>query len=64
MSKEKSLKPIAAALGTTFAVSLLAGPVAGATENPFALTELPGGYKIAADDAEGACGEGTCGESQ
>ena len=62
MSKKTSLKPIAAALGTTFAVSLAASPLVKANENPFTMTELSnGGYMVA--DAEGKCGEGKCGES-
>lgn len=66
MSKKVSLKPVAAALGTTFAVSLAISPLANAAENPFNMTELSnGGYMI----AEGNCGEkkeaeGKCGESK
>jgi uncharacterized low-complexity protein len=65
-----TLKPIAAAIGTTFAVSLALSPVAGAAENPFALTELSGGYMVADSHAEGSCGEnkaegeGKCGEKK
>ena len=67
MSKKTSLNPVAAALGTTFAVSLAVSPLVKATENPFTMTELSnGGYMVAA--AEGKCGEdkgteGKCGES-
>jgi len=65
MSNRKSLKPIAAALGTTFAVSLLSMPIANAEENPFNATQLSnGGYMIAGDKAEGKCGEGKCGEGK
>ncbi len=56
MSKKNSLKPISAILGTAFAVSLAASPIAGAAENPFGMTELSSGYMVA--DAEGKCGEG------
>ena len=67
MSKKTTLKPIAAALGTTFAVSLTLSPIANAAENPFSMTELSqGGYMVA--DAhgggEGKCGEGKCGEDK
>jgi uncharacterized low-complexity protein len=59
MSKKHSLKPLAAAIGTTFVVSLAGAPLAGATENPFALSEFSnGGYMLA---EEGKCGEGKCG---
>jgi uncharacterized low-complexity protein len=62
--KKLTLKPVAAALGTTFAVSLAASPVAGAADNPFALNELAGGYMVADHGAEGKCGEGKCGEGK
>jgi uncharacterized low-complexity protein len=71
MYKQNSLKPIAAALGTTFAVSLALSPVANAEQNPFSLTELAGGYMVAdAHGGEGKCGEGKgegegkCGEGK
>jgi uncharacterized low-complexity protein len=60
MSK-KTLTPIAAALGTTFVVSLAASPVVLAAENPFALNNLSSGYMVA---EEGKCGEGKCGENK
>jgi len=70
MSNNK-LKPVAAALGTTFVVSLAASPMVSAAENPFNATELSnGGYMV----AEGNCGgnkdmgmkdkEGNCGENK
>ena len=63
MSKKTSLKPIAAAIGATFVVSLAAAPiVASAAENPFAMSELSSGYMVAdAHAGEGKCGEGKCG---
>ena len=60
MSK-KTLTPIAAVLGTTFAVSLSASPITLAAENPFALNDLSSGYMVA---EEGKCGEGKCGEKE
>ena len=67
MSKKTTLKPIAAALGTTFAVSLSLSPIAIANDNPFSMTELSqGGYMVATShgDGEGKCGEGKCGEDK
>ncbi|OGT83309.1 MAG: hypothetical protein A3H91_17390 [Gammaproteobacteria bacterium RIFCSPLOWO2_02_FULL_61_13] len=58
MSRHITLRPIAAALGTTFAVSLALSPIASAEQNPFSLTELSGGYMVADSHAEGSCGEG------
>ncbi len=77
MSK-KTLKPIAAALGTTFVVSLAASPIiVQAAENPFALNDLSSGYMVAEEgkcgeekkvegkaEGEGKCGEGKCGEGK
>jgi uncharacterized low-complexity protein len=67
MSKKTMLKPIAAALGATFVVSLATSPVVTAAENPFSMNELSKGYMVA--EAEGNCGEskeaeGNCGESK
>ncbi len=64
MSKKTTLKPIVAALGTTFAVSLAASPIVNAAENPFALNELSHGYMVADHGEEGKCGEGKCGENK
>ena len=61
MSNKTKLTPIAAALGTTFAVSLMTSPVANAAENPFELNDLNSGYMQL---AEGNCGEGKCGEGE
>ncbi len=63
MLKKRTLKPVAAALGTAFAVALAASPIANAADNPFSLTEISGGYMVA-DQAEGKCGEGKCGEDK
>ncbi len=67
MSKN-TLKPIAAALGTAFAITLAAAPVANAQDNPFSANELSSGYMLA-EHHEGKCGEGKskegkCGESK
>jgi hypothetical protein len=58
---DKTLKPIAAALGTAFAVSLAASPIANATENPFQMNELSGGFMVAGE--AGKCGTICGGES-
>ena len=63
MLKKRTLKPVAAVLGTTFAVALAASPIVNAANNPFSLTEISGGYMVA-DQAEGKCGEGKCGEGK
>ncbi len=63
MLKKKTLKPVAAVLGTTFAVALAASPIVNAANNPFNLTEISSGYMVA-DQAEGKCGEGKCGEGK
>jgi len=65
MVKKYQLKPVAAALGTTFAVALAASPIANAAQNPFSVTAFDSGYMVAGD-AEGKCGgdkgaEGKCG---
>ena len=65
MSDKMTLKPIAVAIGTTFAISLAASPVVNAAENPFSVTSYESGYMV----AEGKCGdmkdtEGKCGEGK
>jgi len=64
MSDKSRLKPIAAALGTSFLVSMAASPVASAAENPFSATVLGESGYMVAGDAEGKCGEGKCGEGE
>ena len=62
MSKQtKMIKPLAVALGATFAASLAASTVAHAApaagDNPFAMNDLGSGYmQVAGKD--GKCGEG------
>ncbi len=63
MLMKRTLKPIAAAIGTTFVVALAASPIANAADNPFSITEISSGYMVA-DKAEGKCGEGKCGEGK
>ncbi|MFP6681548.1 MAG: hypothetical protein VCB07_05050 [Gammaproteobacteria bacterium] len=67
MAKNLKLKPIAAALGTTFAVTLAASPLANAAQNPFSVTAFDTGYMVAGEEGkcgEGRCGEGKCGEGK
>jgi len=61
---EQKIKPLAAAVGTAFMVSVALSPVASAASNPFQLSELSSGYEVAGKDAEGKCGEGKCGEAK
>ena len=63
MSKKTQLKPLAAAIGTTFAVSLAVSPVVNAADNPFSMTQIESGYMVA-DGHEGKCGEGKCGDKK
>ena len=63
MSQKTTLKPLAIALGTAFVTTLAATPVANAADNPFAMTNLSGGYMVAGSH-EGKCGEGKCGASK
>ncbi len=60
--------PLAAVIGSTFAVSLAASPVESGGGNPFRIVEHAGGYMVAGD-AEGRCGgekagEGKCGSEK
>jgi len=61
----KKTTPIAAVLGTAFAVSV-ASTAVSAAENPFGMSDLGNGYSVAMGDkpAEGKCGEGKCGEAK
>lgn len=64
MTNFQKLSPIAAAIGTAFAVNLTAISLASATENPFGSRVLTNGYQVAdhkEGKAEGKCGEGKCG---
>ena len=45
MSKKHTIKPIAAAVGTAFAVTLAASPIASADTNPFGMSDLSSGYR-------------------
>ena len=69
MAKSPELRVLAAAIGTTFAVTLAISPIANAAGNPFGITQFQSGYMVAGE--EGKCGgekategkgaEGKCG---
>lgn len=60
MARKKTAMTLA--LGTAFAASLAAAPIANAAENPFQMDSLQKGYQVADLKAEeGKCGEGKCG---
>ena len=69
MAKSPELKALAAAIGTTFAVTCAISPIASAAGNPFGITQFQSGYMVAGE--EGKCGgekategkdaEGKCG---
>ena len=61
---EHKIKPLTAAVGAAFMVSVALSPMASAASNPFQLSELSSGYEVASKDAEGKCGEGKCGEGK
>ena len=63
MTQKSSMKPLVFALGAAFATTLSSASIANAADNPFAMTEISGGYMVAAA-AEGKCGEGKCGEGK
>jgi len=47
MSNKSKLKPVALAVGAAFATTLAMSPVASAAQNPFAMSHLDAGYKLA-----------------
>jgi uncharacterized low-complexity protein len=62
MAHKKSA--LSLAVGTAFAATLVAAPLASAAENPFKMDSLKSGYQVAdghKKDKEGKCGEGKCG---
>ena len=54
--KKFNVNSKAAVIGTSFAVSLAASPLASASDNPFGMTELRGGFTVAADEQSRQCG--------
>jgi len=55
MDQKTSMKPLAFVLGAAFATTMPGAGVASAADNPFAMTEMSGGYMVA-DAMEGKCG--------
>ena len=64
------LSTLSLAIGSVFAVSLIAAPVAKAAGNPFGMQQLNSGYLVAdAKAADGKCGDkkdhdGKCGDKK
>ncbi len=58
MSDKSLKKPLAIAMGATFAAAMSTAPIASADSNPFGMQPLESGYMQL---AEGKCGEGKCG---
>ncbi len=54
--KKFTVNSRAAVIGTSFAVTLAASPLAGATDNPFGLTGLNGGFTVAEAEKSRQCG--------
>ena len=63
MAKKTKIKPLTAALGAGFTISLTLSPITHAADNPFEVISLGSGYMVA-DGHEGKCGEGKCGEGK
>ena len=61
MSEKSNRKTLAIAAGAALVTSLASTSAVNAAENPFAMTQLPGGYMVADSHMEGKCGEGKCG---
>ena len=61
MSDKTNRKSLAIAAGAALVTSLASTSAVNAAENPFAMTQLPGGYMVADSHMEGKCGEGKCG---
>jgi|JI102314A2RNA_FD_contig_41_100480_length_448_multi_3_in_0_out_0_1 uncharacterized low-complexity protein len=60
MSRISKLNALAAGV----VIGTLGAGAAQAAANPFAATDLPGGYMQLAEHGEGKCGEGKCGEGK
>jgi uncharacterized low-complexity protein len=64
MASKKTV--LSLAVGSAFAASIAAAPIANAAENPFQMDSLKSGYQVAgvAKGEENKCGESKCGESK
>jgi uncharacterized low-complexity protein len=58
-----SKKTVSLVIGSAFAASIAAAPIASAADNPFEMDSLKNGYQVAgvAKGEEAKCGEGKCG---
>ena len=58
-----SKKTVSLVIGSAFAASIAAAPIASAADNPFEMDSLKNGYQVASGEKaeEGKCGEGKCG---
>lgn len=64
-------KSLSIAAGSAFAAGMMSAPAIQADSNPFAMSSIEGGYKVADGHMEGKCGgmkkeekEGQCGAQQ
>lgn len=66
--QNKTLKPLALAIGATFAATLATSTIAQAAStggNPFAMTDIGSGYtQLAEMPKDGKCGSGKCGANK
>ena len=60
---DRKLSPLGLALGTVISVSLVASNVVMAADNPFEMTPLASGYRVAEESSQGSDKkmEGRCG---
>jgi len=64
-SNKKTIpNPITASVSAVAMAAALSMSSAHAADNPFATSDLDGGFMLAGKDTEGKCGEGKCGGSE
>ena len=58
-----SKKTVSLVIGSAFAATIAAAPIANAADNPFEMDSLKNGYQVAGvvKGEESKCGEGKCG---
>ena len=64
MSENSFKKPLAIAMGATFAAAISASPVANADTSPFGMQDLSDGYMQVAENDDKTMKEGKCGEGK
>jgi len=62
MTRNNKLKHLSLLTGATLAVSMTAAPAFAADSNPFGMTELSHGFKLAS--SENKCGAAKCGANR